>query len=286
MPISNYWSLEQPDVVFQLRRGAFAPDAETMFNLASVSKEFTGGAILLLEQDGKLSLSNPVLKYFPSAPVGMTLLNLLQHSTGLVEYNQFGDPPDFFDTYKAFIAGGQTTLRPVIDRLLSLPLKFEPGSQYDYSNSNYMLLGAVVAQVSGQSLGGFLEQRIFIPLEMTHTQQGYPPPPVTDLALGYKDDGLGVVRTWQWNLAWLDGPSGLTSTVGDLEKWDLAVRAPGLFAEATLTKMFTPGPFTTPVGAYANGLVPLLARGASLCLARRCARWLSINERNFPRRPH
>src|SRR4029077_6720610 len=99
----------------------------------------------------------------------------------------------------------------------------------------------------------FMQQRIFDPLGMTQTHQGYPPPPVTDLALGYRDDGGGPVRTWQWNLAWLAGAGGMTSTVGDLEKWDQAVRRPGIFTQSSLMQMFAPGPFATDVGAYADG---------------------------------
>jgi len=98
-----------------------------------------------------------------------------------------------------------------------------------------LLLGAIVAQVSGEPLGAFMEERIFNPLGMTRTHQGYPPPPVADIALGYRDDGTGPVRAWQWNLAWLAGPGGMTSTVEDLEKWDQTVRQPGIFTQESLT---------------------------------------------------
>ncbi len=79
--VENFWRLPQPDVTFHLSRGAFAPDADTLFNLASVSKQFTAGAILLLQQDGELSVGDPLSKYFPSFPQGsdITLLHLLQH---------------------------------------------------------------------------------------------------------------------------------------------------------------------------------------------------------------
>ena len=230
-------------------------DAGTVFNLGSVSKPFTAGAVLLLQQDGKLSVTDPLSKYFPSFPRGsdIALIHLLQHRSGLVEYNSFGSPPDFTDAYQAFVSSGQTNLQPAIDRLAAFPLKFEPGTQYDYTNSNYLLLAAIVAQVSGEPLGAFLEERVFIPLGMTQTHQGYPPPPVADVALGYRDDGAGPVRTWQWNLDWLAGAGGMTSTVADLEKWDQAVRGAGVFTQSSLTQMFTPGPFATDAGAYADG---------------------------------
>ncbi len=249
------WGLQQPEQLFGLNRGQFAPDANTVFDLASVSKEFTAGAVLLLQQDGKLSVNDPLSKYFPSFPNGnaITLLYLLQHRSGLVEYNNFGDSPDFTDAYNAFMASGQSDYQPIVDRLATFPLRFAPGTQFDYSNSNYVLLGMIVAKVSGQTLGTFMQQRIFGPLGMAQTHQGYPTPPVTDLALGYAMIGNTVFRTWQWNLAWLAGPGGMTSTVGDLEKWDRAVRRPGIFTQDSLSQMFAPSPLAVSYGAYADG---------------------------------
>ncbi len=251
----NVWGIPQPDTVLNLPRGEFAPDSNTVFDLASVSKEFTAGAILLLQQDGKLSVHDPVSKYFPALPgaASMTLVNLLQHSSGFVDYNNFFSYPDFSPAYNAFLASGQSDRQPIVDELAGFPLLFAPGSRYDYSNTNYLLLGIIVARVSGEPLGAFLQQRIFAPLGMTHTQQGYPPAGTTDLALGYADRGNGPQRIYQWNLEWLAGPGGLTSTVGDLEKWDEAVRAPGLFTQDSLTQMFAPGPFPQSYGTYADG---------------------------------
>jgi D-alanyl-D-alanine carboxypeptidase len=250
----DFWGLTQPDVLFHLARGQFVPDANTDFDLASVSKEFTAGAILLLQQDGKLSVNDPLSKYFPTIPdaANIPLLYLLQHRSGLVEYNNFGVYPDFTSAYQQFMAGGQTDYQPIVDALATFPLQFTPGTQFNYCNTNYVLLGMIVAKVSGEPLGTFLQQRIFGPLGMTHTAQGYPPAPVDDLALGYHQDGA-VFRSWQWNLQWLAGPGGLTSTVGDLERWDEAVRQPGIFTQDSLTQMFTPSPFPQSYGTYADG---------------------------------
>ncbi len=251
----NFWTILQPDKILNLPRGKFVPDESTDFDLASVSKEFTAGAILLLQQDGKLSVNDPLSKYFPGFPNGneITLLYLLQHRSGLVDYNNFGVYPDFSSAYTAFMASGQTNYQPIVNLLGTFPLAFSPGSEYMYSNSNYLLLGQIVAQVSGEPLGAFLQQRIFGPLGMTHTQQGDPSAPVTDLALGYEVDNGAVYRSWQWNLQWLAGPGGLTSTVSDIEKWDEAVRQPGIFTQASLAQMFTPSPIVLPYGAYADG---------------------------------
>lgn len=252
---SNIWGIPQPDAVLNLPRGKFVPDANTIFDLASVSKEFTAGAILLLQQDGKLSVNDPVSKYFPTLPDAntMTLVNLLQHSSGFMDYNNFGSYPDFMPAYQSFLNSGQTNYQPIVNELTTLPLLFKPGTQYGYSNTNYLLLGMIVAKVSGESLGTFLQHRIFNPLDMSDTHQGYPPAGTTDVALGYADRGNGPQRIYQWNLQWLAGPGGLTSTVGDLEKWDEAVRKPGIFTQASLKQMFAAGPFPQSYGTYAFG---------------------------------
>jgi CubicO group peptidase (beta-lactamase class C family) len=251
----SFWGVPAPETIYGLTRGQFAPDANTYFELASVSKQFTAGAIFLLQQDGKLSVGDPLSKYFPGFPNGnaITLQDLLQHRSGLVDYINFGDYPDFTDAYAAFMASGQTNYAAIADRLASFPLRFAPGTAYEYSNSNYLLLGMVVAQVSGEPFGAFLQQRIFGPLGMTQTQQGFPPPPVTDFALGYETYNGAIGRASQWNLAWCAGGGGLTSTVGDVEKWDRAVRAPGIFTAGSLAQMFAPGPFPQSYGTYADG---------------------------------
>jgi CubicO group peptidase (beta-lactamase class C family) len=151
------------------------------------------------------------------------------------------------------MASGQTNYQPIVDRLATFPLKFTPGTQYDYSNTNYLLLGMIVTMVSGEPLHAFLHQRIFGPLGMTQTDQGFPAPPASDIALGYADYGAGPQRTYQPNLAWLAGPGGLTSTVGDLDKWDRAVLHPGIFTQASLTQMFSPSPFPQSYGTYTDG---------------------------------
>ena len=252
----NIWRTQPVDQTLNLPRGVFVPDQNTIFELASVSKEFTAAAILVLQQDGKLSTSDPLSKYFPTFPSGdsISVLQLIQHSSGLVDYNNFGTTPDFSAAYVAFLQNGQTDYQPIIDRLAQFPLQFVPGSAYSYSNSNYLLLGVIVAKVSGMPFGAFLQQRIFQPLGMTQTQQGYPSSPVTDFALGYGDVGAGPRRGWQSNLQWLAGPGGLTSTVGDLDKWDRAVRQPGsVFGAQALNAMFAPGAYPQSYGTYAAG---------------------------------
>jgi CubicO group peptidase (beta-lactamase class C family) len=170
----EFWGLEQPDQTFNLARGVFGPDADTLFNLASVSKEFTAGAVLLLQQDGRLSTDDLLSKYFPAFPNGdsIPLLFLLQHRSGLVDYNQFGGQIDFSAAYRAFLSNGQVDYTPILEQLATYPLDFAPGSQFEYSNTNYLLLALIVQQVSGEPFGAFMRRRIFEPLSMTFTNQG------------------------------------------------------------------------------------------------------------------
>ena len=250
----NIWRVPQPDQLYNLPRGQFAPDANTLYDLASVSKAITAGAILLLQQDGKLSVNDPLSKYFPSFAGDPTipLLYLLQHRSGLADYTV---DTDFGPVYRQFLASGNTNYQPIVDLIAASPLHFTPGTQYEYDNSNYLLLGLIVAKVSGESLGTFLQQRIFAPAGMAQTTEGLPPPPVTDIALGYGDFNGTPLRMYQANLAWTLGAGGLISTVGDLEKWDQAVRHPGIFTAQSLTQMFTPNGFPQSFGTYAEGWV-------------------------------
>ncbi len=177
---------------------------------------------------------------------------LLQQRSGLEDYTV---NPAFGTAYRQFLASGNTDYQAIVNMMASFPLHFTPGSQYEYDNSNYLLLGLIVAMVSGEPFGTFVQQRILAPLAMTQTTQGLPPPPQTDIALGYGDFGGTPQRMWQANLAWTLGAGGLVSTVGDLEKWDQAVRHLGIFTAASLAQMFTPNGFPQSFGTYAEGWV-------------------------------
>jgi CubicO group peptidase (beta-lactamase class C family) len=264
----NGWGIKQPSQIFHLKRGRFAPDANTVFDLGSVSKEFTGGSILLLQQDGKISVHDKLSKYFPNIQDAdkIPLLYLLQHRTGFVDYNGGTGDVNNAQTYAAFMASGQKDYATIVDHFAELPSNFvrdpvqnPPGSYYYYSNTDYLLLGVIVARVSHETLGDFLQQRIFGPLGMASTHQGYPPKPVDDFSLGYQPAGAAVYRAWQWNLNWLAGPGGLTSIPGDIEKWDLSVRDPGgIFTRESLKQMFTTNPLSE---GYADGWVVTKLRG-------------------------
>lgn len=192
-------------------------EADTLFPIGSVSKQFTCAALLLLADEGKLSAHDPVAKYYPdlTRAKDITLLDLMNHTSGYPDYY----PLDFLDRRM------QRRIDP--DELLRQyaggKLDFEPGTKWSYSNTGYILLGRVVEKVSGQSLGEFLAQRIFKPLRMEHTF--YELTPSDDrLAAGYTTFALSEPElVAPESNGWLGGAGGIYSTPGDLAKWNLAL---------------------------------------------------------------
>jgi CubicO group peptidase (beta-lactamase class C family) len=201
--------------IADLERGR-ALDTRTVFNLASVSKQFTTFAILLLEQDGKLGLDDPIAKYVPeiaaSAP-GVTLRHLFHHTGGLRDYIEMlymkgrGDADGTTIHETVQLLGRQT--RP----------NAAPGVEFDYSNTGYFLLGVVVARVSGKSLAEFSRGRIFEPLGMKNTSivDSYPAP-IPALARGYaKTEGGFRIDETGWEQV---GDGQVHSDLHDLALWD------------------------------------------------------------------
>ena len=136
-------------------------DPSTKFRLGSLTKQFTAASILLLEERGKLSVSDPVKKYLPDAPAAwdkITLYNLLTHTSGIPSFTGF---PDYAES-EPFA----TTPANLVARFRDKPLEFEPGTKWNYSNSGYALLGYLIEKVSGESYADFVQKNIFTPLGM------------------------------------------------------------------------------------------------------------------------
>ena len=245
----DFFEVEQLDDLLDLPRGRHRPTADTIFNVGSISKGFTSGAVLLLHERGKLSVHDRLGTFLPDYTTGadITLLQLMHQQSGIPDYNGF---PRFQAAYDAFLASGETDLSPVIAKLETLPLQFPPGSEYAYSNSNYLLLGQVVERVAGTGLGRFLSRNVFRPLGMRDTRHGYPAQGSTDVALGYRAKPARVARAYQWNLPWMSGAGSLTSTARDLGRWQDALWRPGLFRRSSLRTMFT-----GQLGSYGCGWV-------------------------------
>ena len=172
-------------------------DKDTRFAIASVTKEFTAACILLLSEEGKLSIDDPVAKYFPdlTRAQDVRLRDLLNMVSGYRDYY----PLDFLTREMT----QPTTPDAVINEYAKQPLDFEPGTRWSYSNTNYFILGRVVEKVSGKSYEDFLQERILRPLGMTHS--GFESDPgSSEAAIGYGSfSGLDPQRVSPEPAGWM-----------------------------------------------------------------------------------
>ena len=205
----------------------------TNFRLASVTKQFTAAAILLLAQDGKLSLDDPVRKWLPSLPASddpITLRHLLTHASGLIDYEDLMAPDATEQVHDIDVLH----LLEREDRLY-----FAPGTGYRYSNGGYALLALVVGKASGQDFATFLRERIFTPLGMANTvafENGSST--VAHRAYGHSLVDGKWVRTDQSSTSVVLGDGGVYSSIDDLAKWDAALYDGRLLSDATRADAF------------------------------------------------
>lgn len=217
---------------------------EVKFRLGSLTKQFTATLVLLLQQEGKLNVSDPVSKYLPDSPKAwekITLAELLGHTSGIPNFTSLKE----FGTWRMTAHTAAEELAFFRDK----PLEFEPGSKFAYSNSNYEVLGAVIEKVSGKTYGEMLEERIFGPVGMKSTgldadelilpkrAQGYVPGP----------HGLAHAVSESMTVPWAAG--SVYSTTGDLLLWEHALFGHKVLNDASLKLMTTPGK-----GGYGFGL--------------------------------
>ena len=232
-----------------LEAGAEAGPA-TNYRLASVTKQFTAAAILLLAEDGRLRVDDHVRAWLPSLPEAtsaITLRHLLTHTSGLVDYE---------DVMPMLPAGTQLRDAGVL-RILQAEdrLYFKPGSGYRYSNSGYALLALVVERASAQTFQDFLRQRIFVPLGMHDTQAHVTGgPAIEHRAYGYSESGGEWTRTDQSPTSAVLGDGGIYTSIDDLAKWDAALYDDRLLDDESRRLAFAPATSTDdPDVAYGYG---------------------------------
>lgn len=219
-------------------------DAGTNFRLASFTKQFTAMAIMLLVRDGKLRYDEPLTEIFPGFPAyGKTIAirNLLTHTSGLPDYE---DLMDVAEKAKGPTWRPQHQIQD--DEVLTLleeekSGKFAPGTSWSYSNSGYVVLGLIVAKVSGKPYGDFLRERIFIPLKMTHTiVYQKEKNEVMNRAFGHSMENGALKETDQSSTSATLGDGGIYSNLKDLAKWDDALRNYSLLSEKEMQPALTP----------------------------------------------
>ena len=226
----------------------------TNFRLASVSKQFTAMALLILRERGKLSLDENLLAFFPEFPAfgkQITVRHLLTHTSGLLAYEDLIPegttiPVLDQDVLRILMTNGATNATPTY---------FPVGSQYRYSNSAYSLLALIVQARSGQTFAHFLKENIFAPLGMTNTlayEAGNSVVP--QRAYGHSLRTNGWQRTDQSLTSSVLGDGGIYSSVMDLFKWDQALYTTNLVSAKTLAEAFTPAtPIDKPGRSYGFG---------------------------------
>lgn len=212
-----------------------ANDGDTKFRLGSVTKQFTGAAILLLQERGKVKLDAPIKTYLPDVPVAwdkVTVRNLLTHSSGIPNFTSFDD----YAKLKTLAA----TTDSLIARFRDKPLDFQPGEKYAYSNSGYILLTAIVEKASGQPYAAFLADNIFKPLGMTDTGYDSHATIIPRRAAGYSPSPQGVVNTDYLDMTIPQGAGALYSTSHDLLKWQRGLFGGKLLKPDSLKAYLTP----------------------------------------------
>ena len=231
------------------------------YAVGSISKQFTAACVLLLQEARKLSLDDPVGKYFPALTRAndVKIRHLLSHTSGYEDYA----PQDY--TIPAWTK--PTTAEAIVREWATKPLDFEPGSQYQYSNTNFNILGLVVEHVSGEPFWTFLSRNVLTPLGMTHT---------IDLdsdhdklePTGYFRHALGPLRPAIMEArGWYFADGEMAMPVGDLLTWDISVIARSLLKPASYTAMETEQRLTTGETAHYGLGVSLSTRGGHRLLS-------------------
>jgi CubicO group peptidase (beta-lactamase class C family) len=229
-------------------------DAKTNFRLASFTKQFTATCIMLLVRDGKLHYDDHLTDVFPEFPdygKSITIRNLLNHTSGLHDYEellmkQYPNTPE--DKVPQIRDAGVLKLLEQ-----QTGADFPAGTKWEYSNSGYVVLAMVVEKISGKAFGEFLQERIFMPLKMTNTL-AYEPGKntVPHRAYGFtrKD---GWLETDQSPTSATLGDGGIYSSLDDLEKWDRALREHTLLSAAEMAPALTPARFNNGPAKFPDG---------------------------------
>ncbi|MBT7805544.1 serine hydrolase [Candidatus Poribacteria bacterium] len=206
----------------------------TKLRIGSNTKQFTAASILKLQEEGRLSVSDPLSEYWPDFPRGdeVTVHRLLTHTSGIHSYTSV---PDFVDKVAEAIAPND-----LIADIQEFDYDFDPGEQFMYNNSGFFLLGEIVAQISGQSFEDYLRTTFFEPLGMGDTGIHRPGLDLEDEALGYSYTPGATELAVDWDMSWAGGAGALYSTVLDLHTWNEAVFGGDVLSAESLEAALTP----------------------------------------------
>ena len=222
--------------------------ADTVYQLASVTKTFTATAILMLEKDGKLSLDDKITERLPDLPEawdGVTVRHLLNHTSGIKSYTSV----EGFDK----TARKDYSHREILDLVAQEPMEFAPGERWNYCNTGYFLLGMLIEDVTGKPYGEFLAERVFAPLGMDRTRVNDLRAVIEGRAQGYHWDGKALSNGEYVSPSQPFAAGALVSSVADLVKWDAALAGHTLLDEATQERMWAPTKLAEGEAGYGLG---------------------------------
>ncbi|HSE20860.1 MAG TPA: serine hydrolase domain-containing protein [Pyrinomonadaceae bacterium] len=205
---------------------------ETIFQSGSTGKQFTATAVMMLVEEGKLNLEDKITKYFADGPEAwrnITVRHLLTHTSGMTDY------PTDFDLRRDY------TEDELYQRIKAIPLAFQPGDKWSYSNLAYVMLGILIHKVSGKFYGDFLHERVFKPLQMTTARIISEADVIPNRAAGYRLDN-GQLKNQGWVSPSLNttADGALYLTIYDMAKWDAALYTEKLLKKSSLDQMWTP----------------------------------------------
>lgn len=211
-----------------------AVTGNTVFEIGSMTKQFTATLVMMLVEEGKIGLDDKISKYLEGTPETwkeVTVRHLLTHTSGVHGYTEVGD-------FMA-LARNPHTQAEIVKMVSGLPLDFKPGEKWQYSNTGYYLLGMIVEKAGGKPYDSFLKERILTPLAMNETRNGDPATLIPRRANGYLWSGkYENAPPLQPSSAFAAGE--LVSTVGDLAKWDAALAAGSLLKKSSFQEIWTP----------------------------------------------
>ena len=213
---------------------AVAATPDMRYSIGSISKQFTATAILLLQQEGKLSLDDPVGKYIPGLTKGdeVTIREVLSHTSGYQDYW----PEDYLMTPLL----KPESVQQILDTWGKKPLDFDPGTRWQYSNTNFVIAGRIVEIVSGEPLFDFITQRIFRPLDMKSVWNSDQEKLTKADPTGYYRHALGPLRPApKEGRGWMFAAGELAMTAHDLAVWDESLIAQSLLSHKSYKEMFT-----------------------------------------------
>jgi len=204
---------------------------ETVFQSGSVGKQFTATAVMMLVEEGKIGLEDPLTKFFPDAPAAwkqVTVRELLSHTAGFTDY------PKSFDFRKDYT---EDQVLKIIERI---PLAYRPGTKWSYSNLGYATLGILIHKVTGKFYGDFLQSRIFKPLDMNTTRIISEADIIPNRAAGYRLV-KGQLKNQEWVAPMINttADGSLYFSINDLAKWDAALYTEKLLRHSSLQQMWT-----------------------------------------------